>query len=402
MLAQYIPKRFATAMLKHLVAVTLLFPYFYTATNNYYCHDFTLANFFAILTMVFIITSWKLDLKHNSIFLAGLGMLLLAYNGFATYINHTYHHWYGEQINTTIAFLFFATLLMVKDSHALVDSSVIRSVIHVVVISNVLSLWFYSKHTKIMFMNDKILIDKTYSQYSWLYYHKSQYAFLLVLCVAFFVVHRKYFRNIFTYLLSQGLLLVCLYASDVYTSMAAVLLIFAGQFLDYLLKSKWWQKLIVGLAASPAFYLILKTLLELIAENRQTRTLATLGLRIPIWQAFVKLIIENPNGMVDDFFGRNKYLVLENFRTTNCHNVFLNHMFNYSIPVGGIFVLLFTLLILFSIKRNFSFLTIFIWGALLIPLSFDHSLMVAELPFLLFMVYCMFFREQKTTKKDTP
>jgi len=393
MLAQYIPKRFANAMLKHLVAVTLLFPYFYSSKNNLYYQDFTLSNFFAILTMIFIFTSWKIDLKRNGIFLAGLGMLLIAYNGFATYMNYTYHHWYGEQINTTIAFLFFATLLMVKDSHALIDSSMIRSVIHLIVISNVLSLWFYSKDMSIMFVNNKIITGISSEHYAWLYHHKSQYAFLLVLSVAFFAVHRKFFRNIFTYIISQGLLLFCLYASDVYTSIVAVLLIFAGQALDYLIKSKWWQKLIVSITVLPIFYLIFEELVARIDENRD---LLTLGHRIPIWKIFSKLILENPNGMIDATLGHNRYVIEGLFNTTNCHNVFLNHMFCYSIPVGGIYVLLFAILLLFSIKRNFSFLSLFIWSALLIPLSFDHSLMGAELPFLLFILYCMFFRTYNT------
>ncbi len=399
MFAQYIPKRFANAMLKHLVAVTLLFPYFYSSKNNLYYQDFTLSNFFAILTMIFIFTSWKIDLKRNGIFLAGLGMLLIAYNGFATYMNYTYHHWYGEQINTTIAFLFFATLLMVKDSHALVDSSVIRSVIHLIVVSCGLSLWFYKKGITMMFVNNRIMINHFDDQYSWLYHHKSQYAFLLVLSAAFFAVHKKYFRNVFTYILSQGLVLICLYVSDVYTSLAAVLLIFIGQFLDYLAKAEWWKKLIVALLTPILFYIVFEELFSRILENRD---IMTLGYRIPIWKNFYKLILDNPNGMIDAIFGQDRYPFEGYLYPNNCHNIFLNHMFRFSILVGGVFVLLFILLILFSFKRDICFLTIFIWGALLTPLFFDHSLKVAELPLFLFMVYCMFFEECNRKSKKIP
>ena len=113
MLEKYIPKRFATAMIKHVIAVTLFFPYFYAKNDNPAYADFVLANFFAILAIVFICTSWKLEFKRNAIFVTGLSILLVAYNVCATYMNVKYHHWYGEQINTTIAGIYFTMFKMI-------------------------------------------------------------------------------------------------------------------------------------------------------------------------------------------------------------------------------------------------------------------------------------------------
>ena len=403
MLSKYIPKRYAQALLKHVVAVSLFIPYIYSKTNNIMYQDFILANAFAVLAMIAILTSWKLDLKKNGIFLAGLGILLLAYNIIATYMNHNYLHWYGEQINTTIAFLFFMVLLMVKDSHALFDQTFIRSVIHMMVSCNVLAIGYrlITEQNRILFLNNYVRLDKyeVYhaQQYSWLYIHKSQYAVILILCIAFCVVYRKIFRNIFTYLLSLGILLFALYQSDVYTSMASTTLIFIGLFLDYLWKAKWWKKLIATVVLGIPGLICCANLYTMINNKRD---LLTLGGRTTIWKGSWTTIINNPNGMIDFVMGGDMFAfvidetgsIMHNY---NCHNVFLNQMFRFSIPVGVIFLTLFIVIFLCSLKRSPSFLTLGIWCALFIPLCMDYSLTCAETTLFLLIIYCIFFRDKK-------
>lgn len=403
MLTKYIPKRYAQALLKHVVAVSLFIPYIYSKTNNVWYQDFILANAFAILTMITIITSWKLEFKKNGIFLAGLGILLLAYNIVSTYMNYKYHHWYGEQINTTICFLFFMLLLMVKDSHALFDSTFLRSVIHMMVTSNVLAIGYrlITDQNRILFMNNYVRLDKyedyTSPQYCWVYMHKCQYAFILVLCIAFCVVYRKLFRNMFTYLLSLGVLLFALYLSDTYTSMAASTLIFAGLFMDYLCKAKWWKKLLTIISLGiPGLFCCVK-LYSLIASERN---ILTLGSRTLIWKAACRLISENPNGMFNYTMGADQFMF--NIRpngwlqwTFNCHNLFLNYMFRFSIPVGGIFTALIILILLIALKRKPSFLSLGIWCSLIIPLCMDYSMTCAETTIFLLLIFCIFFSNDK-------
>ena len=299
MLEKYIPKHVANALIKHVAAVTLFVPYYYAHNYNVYYQDFALATFFAAFFMITVFTSWKLVFRRNGVFACMLSILLVAYNGFAAYMNYNYHHWYGDQINTTLAFLFFIVLLIVKDSHELIDDNVIKATIHLIVASNVLSLMYRAldKYTYLMFFNTEVRqgeFPRWSKPYSWLYAHKSQYAFLLVLCVAFFVVHRKYFRNKLTYCLSQGVLLIALYFTDTYTSMAAALLIFAGQFLNYLLKAKWWLKLVSLILFPLPFITVAK---ELYAQIETDRNILTLGSRTQIWPAFVQHIQDNPNGV---------------------------------------------------------------------------------------------------------
>lgn len=399
MLSNIIPKRFASALIKHVVAVSLFIPYFYSKTGNYYYQDYILANFFAILAMIAILTSWKLDFRKNGILLAGMGILLIAYNVTATYMNYNYHHWYGEQINTTISFLFFMVLLMVKDPHALFDKSMIRSIIHMMVTTNVLAIGYrlITGQNRILFMNNLVRLDKYTDgmavQYSWLYIHKSQYALLLVLCIAFCVVYRKMFRNIVTYLMALGVLIFALYLSDSYTSIIAAALIFIGQFLDYLWKAKWWKKLITAVMIGVPGVIGCFKLYEAIGEGRE---LLTLGNRTLIWKGACNEISSNPNGILDfimgvDTFPYDIYYDGTILYTYNCHNTFLNQMFRYSILVGGIFLSFFILLSVFIIIKTPHFVSIGICGAIAISLCMDYSMLCTEYTLFLLLVFLIFF-----------
>lgn len=406
MLEKYIPKRFATAMIKHVIAVTLFFPYYtFESSKNPYYQNFILANFFAILAMVFVCTSWKLEFKRNAIFITGLSILLVAYNVCATYMNVKYHHWYGEQINTTIAFLFFIVLLLVKDIHALIDSSTIKATIHMIVTSNVLAILFrvFTGYNGLRFMNDwaQLISYPYYSheQFAWVYGHKSEYGLILVLCVAFCVVYRKHFQNIFTYVLSLGVLLVALYLSDSYAALGSSMLIFVGQFLDYLITSKWWKKIIATLTIPFPLIWVIKQFLQRLGNNRE---LTTLGARTYIWKYFSDYIRTHPNG-TSEIFGSSVYYIAEwkkkGTYTNNAHNVFLNHMLRFSIPVGGLFVALCIMIVLFSIKRNPSFTTLCIWVALFIPMTMDYALTSIELSFVIILTLFIFFIKKKRSGK---
>jgi len=401
MLEKYIPKRFATAMIKHVIAVTLFFPYFYAKNDNPAYADFVLANFFAILTIVFILTSWKLEFKRNAIFVTGLSILLVAYNVCATYMNVKYHHWYGEQINTTIAFLLFIVLLLVKDIHALIDTSTIKATIHMIVASNVLAIVFrlVAGYNKLIFMNDWVHLttypENLQEQFAWLYGHKSEYGLMLVLCVAFCVVYRKHFQNIFTYVLSLGVLFGALYLSDSYTSLGSALLIFVGQFLDYLITVKWWKKLIAAVIIPVPIAWVAKEFLERLETNRD---ILTLGGRTDIWKVFWEYIKSHPQG-TDITFGNTAYYVSKWWRTNNAHNVFLNHMLRFSFPVGGIFIALCVIIVLFAMKRNLSFTTPCIWGALFLPMMMDNALTAVPLSHVLVLTFIMFFIKPKVVRE---
>ena len=85
-------------------------------------------------------------------------------------------------------------------------------------------------------------------------------------------------------------------------------------------------------------------------------------------------------------------------QTNNCHNVFMNHMFRFSIPVGAIYIMIFLVIIFFCIKRKPCFLSLGIWLAILLSMNMDYSLFTSETPFFLFIIYCIFFRDNATKK----
>ena len=275
------------------------------------------------------------------------------------------------------------------------------------VTTNVLAIGYrlITDQNRVLIMNNYVRLDDytdkiMEQQYSWLYFHKSQYALILVLCIAFCVVYRKLFRNIYTYLLSLGVLLFALYLSDTYTSMAAVILIFIGQFFDYLCKAKWWKKLIaLTMLGIPGIIGCIK-LYEMIIKNRD---LLTLGGRTLIWKGSWEMITNHPNGISNYSMGVNQFIYFirsDGWKcwTYNCHNVFLNQMFRYSFPVGSIYVLLFLIIFLFAVIRDFSFSKIFIFLSILIPLSMDYSLTNTELLLYLTLIFVLFYKNNKVKK----
>ena len=403
MFEKYIPKRYANALLKHVVAVTLFIPYYYSKSYNIYFPDFILATFFSTLCLITICTSWKPDFRRNGILAGVLSIVLLAYNVYATHMNYHYHHWYGDQINTTLAYLFFIALLLVQDSHELVDDLLIKSMIHMIVLSNIMALCYRAldKYANLLFFNKGVSMGtfpKSEKQYSWLYSFKSEYAFLLLLCIVFFIVYKKHFHNTLTYCLSQGVLLVALYLSTTQTSMVAALIIFGTQFLDYWWKTNWKMKL-VSLAVIPLpLIFVAKELYQKIVDSRN---ILTLNSRTYIWSSFLEYIRETPGG-IGVSFGSAMFPAGENlFLTNNAHNVFLNHALRFSIPVGILYTVLLLVIVLFSFIRKPSFLTLGIWIAVFIATMMDQALNTLELSFVLFLFYCIFFRTKKKCLETT-
>ena len=271
------------------------------------------------------------------------------------------------------------------------------------VITNVLAIGYrlITEQNRILFMNNLVRRDKYVDgmapQFSWLYIHKSQYALILVLCIAFCVVYRKMFRNMLTYLLSLGVLIFALYLSDSYTSMGAAALIFVGQFLDYLRKAEWWKKLVAGVAMGVPGIIGCLKLYEMIGEKRD---ISSLGVRTLIWEKSLELISENPNGLLDFIMGADRftYAIHEKgwlHKAYNCHNIFLNHMFRFSLIVGGIFLALIILLCIFSLKRTPAVLSIGIWSAIFILWNMDYSMTCSETTLTLLLTFIIFFIPRK-------
>lgn len=397
MLELFRKKDFTQTMLKHFILISLFFPVFSSRYQSGYAPDLIFANIFALMATLGLFLQNGFNWRKNRVWLCLLA-LLACYNASAFYANFKQLNWYGSQLNITIPFLFFFALASAKTPCE--DASLLRFLLRAIVISNFIGVVIYClNYYGISFMNLQIgliPVDPAFYErrFNWIYLHKSQYAFMLVLFLALIVTYRHLFTKKWTYYASVCLMAAGLLISHTYTSMAAALLIFVGLLLDHFrirssgfkLKYLLWfvPVLLVGLG-----------LLAVIASHRN---LATLGSRLPIWRGMINVIRENPYG-TGQICGLIDYeLPGLSFAVSNCHNVFLNFMLQFSIPAGLCCIAMIGFLLLVSVKRNLSFTTLGIWAALLIPMMMDWCMLLTELPMFLLCLYFLFFSPVRNSR----
>ena len=191
-------------------------------------------------------------------------------------------------------------------------------------------------------------------RFNWIYFYKCQYSCILLLFVGFFVAHKDKFLNIIVYFLSLAVLFVCLYIAHTNTSMIGAGLIVAADLLDEFFKDHKF----------------------IIAKIR----------------AAVEKIKANPQGIGNRFvLNRDDWFHFDNFNTNNCHNIFLNEMLRYSIPVGCCYAAFFIVTAIYSLIKKFSFSRLATWLAFFLAVSMDYSIQTPELSMVMFMLYCIFF-----------
>lgn len=398
MLERYIPNRVSQTLLKHFIIVSLFFPYFISKSESVYYPDYILSVFFALL-IAFCMFQWK-DLKFRREAMTAFVLIgiLFIYDLTASYMNLKYLKWYSDEINVTISFGFFIVLLLSsKTDKQVITDKMIRFLIHSIIVSNILAMiLFIKKYYCALFMNGRVQLvpmDPSYYEvrFYWIYHHKCEYAFMLVAFIALFFVYRKLFKNVITFGMSVAFLFGCIVASHTFTSMIAAMFIIAGFCMDILIKNRDKFKKRYILYVLPVVGVLGMVMLKMLKE----RNIGNLGKRIPIWKASIAYLKTHIYGM-----GRNfgiEWIDIpelgEGAKRTNCHNLFLNQILRFSLPVGICFILLVVVIIVASILRRKSFLIVGIWVALLIPMNMDYCLMTNSLPMLLLILYCIGFRE---------
>lgn len=384
-------------LLKGFCIFMLLFPAFYSPYTDVYQSAYYGGFSWAYLCLVLYI---GIQLLHRRVvrwrswfpYLA----ILIAYNLLSLYFNYKYLHWYWEQINNTIAFLFFMVLVSGKIEPEEGKRDIIRFLLHCIVLSNLASMiYFLMGYTKLLLCNNQFVFFELpgnfyETRHYWLYSHKSEYALMLVAFTALFVCFREKFMNWITYTASILVLLVCLYLTHSWTGIAGVFLIFLGAFIDKIEFRRFqWKKqyLLVGLilllAAGGFGY-------KLFSE----RNIMSLGARPQIWTAVLGAIRHHPEGW-GMRFGESAIQVSESLLVNNGHNIFLNAMLRFSVPVGICFSILFLSVAVYSVAKARSFLAAGMWAALLILLNMDYALMSLQMALLFFVVYLVCFYKRK-------
>lgn len=383
----------------------LLFPAFYSPhTDVYqsaYYAGFSWAYFLLVLYMLLQLVWNRGKLARLHAAAAVYFGVLLFYNVLSLYFNHKYLHWYWEQINNTVAFLFMAALLgfQIRLDEGKHDN--ILFLMRCIVISNVGSIVYYLLgYTNLLICNNQFIFFELPSNFYetrhyWIYSHKSEYALMLVAFMALFTAYRKKFKNMLTFLLSMAVLLFCLYLTHSWTGIAGVFLIILGGVLDQVnwkefRPRKWhFAAAAVFLAAGGA------VAWEVLSE----RNIMTLGDRVPIWKAVWQVILDHPEGW-GMRFGTSMIQTETGLLVNNAHNVFLNQMLRFSIPVGICFILLFLGLVVYTLVKSRSFLMAGTWLALLLLLDMDYSMMSLQMALLFLIVYLVSIKKKNERLKQ--
>lgn len=377
-------------LLKIFIVLSLFFPAFYSTFNEEYKMEyyavFTAA--YGVLLLYMLYEGMKGKRKKGQGFVPVFGGVLLIYFLISLYVNYKYLHWYGEQINNTIAFLFFLFLCWYQDSLGEDGDSLVMFFLRCAVLSNLCSiLYYFMGYTSYLICNNHfyfIRLPEDYYEFRhyWIYSHKSDYALMLLVFMAAAVRFRDKFKNRITFGLSMTVLLAALFLSHSWTGFLAAGLLIAGAALDRIDWKKFrFHKIyllwLVFLAAGGG--LALKILM---AE----RNIFSLGSRTGIWAGALREIKANPMGWGLKF-GEALFDTGLGWSANNAHNVFLNAMLRFSIPVGLCFILLFVMIMIYTLKKSRSFLAVGMWLGCLMLMNMDYALLNYEMGMFLFTVY---------------
>lgn len=392
-------------MLKHFLFFALFFPMCTSSYDSPYAPDWILANVFTTLFLCTVLIQKRITWRKQSPLVYVLVALLVLYNAAALVANKMQLSWYSSQINITLSFLTFLGLICLEKDGLGETDDVIRFFLQAVILSNAIGLVpYFLDDYGIRFMNGQCWIqpmDPNYYErrYNWIYLHKSQYAFMLILFLALIVTYRRLFRNRWTYWGTIAVMAVGLVISNTMTSIFAALFIFIGMLGDRIFRKDghFQPKRLLWLIPVA---LVLAFGVYLIAQKRN---IFTLGTRTYIWKAGLSILRENPYG-VGRMAGTSTYPVPipgseSPYMVTNLHNVFLNLMLQFS-PMAGLMIIgMLAAIAGASLKRNLSFRTLGIWVALLLPMMMDWCILLTEFPLVLVGLYYIFFsprRDQKT------
>lgn len=374
-------------MFRIFIVLTFFFPMYYSDFKKHmYYIGFLWPYAFLLLGMgMVVLRHVKERWQHKNAALVFL-VLLMIYAGMSLYVNKVYHHWMWEEIHNCVAFAFMLMLLIYPKWVEELDFSLVKFLLGCITLSMVCAIVFYCMgYAGVQLHNNQIelkLVEEAVLKYrekrlSWIYYHKSQFALMQLVFMGFAHRFRTEFKDRMHYAFSQLVFLICLVLSHSWTALAAALLLVGGICLDVVInyvkqKKIAFQWKYVWMIAAVIIFVLLIAVAMLWKISRE-RNILTLGSRIPIWSASLKVIVQNPMG-VGTQFGKN-LIDATVFTTNNCHNVFLNAIFRFSIPVGCVFIMLFLGYLVYMLFRQRTWFGAGYLLSLLMVLCIDYSLL---------------------------
>lgn len=383
------------------VLLTLFFPAVYSPLSYEEGSEYfvLISCPYVILGIYLIWTVIKGKRKERNTFFLILAAFLTFYNILSLYYNIRYLHWYGEQINNTIAIALFACLIQWNGFEGEEGKRRIRFLMACIVVSNLCSILFFALgYTSFVICNNQVSLYQLPENYYefrhyWLYSHKSDYALQLVAFFALFVRFKKLIERKWLWWIGACVILAALILTHSWTAFVSVGCVTVGALLEKIDWKKFHWKLSYSLgtvAVCGAGGVLLAFLLK-------ERNLATLGSRTGIWQGALKLIGEYPMGLGKAFGVYPVEAVGMGWTTNNAHNVFLNALLRCSIPVGICYcLLLFMILIYCFVRSKKKWLTLGTLGGIFLLLNMDYSLLSYELAMLMLGLHLICIYEEKT------
>lgn len=395
-------KSISTFLLKIYIVLSLFFPAYESKVQNCYYVEIYYAHIVLAIYLVYTFVirhQWKM--KKTGLCIALL-VLIGTYNILSLYYNGRYLHWYGEQVNNTISFLFFTLLVSTDCLEEHKRSDIIVFLMKCIILSSICAVVFYwMGYSRVEILNRRFILittDECLGAYgekrlSWIYIHKSQCALMYVAFMMLFIKYKHKFKHRITFAMSMGLLLLVEYLTHSWTGLIAVGFLTGG------IACEWIKNNYKKLNIKSFLWIIPAFIGLVIIFNRQLqhflteRNLTTFGSRIPIWKTFVGIIAQNPKGIGLSFNYVSYFTGY--FNTNNAHNIFLNAMLRFSIPVGICFTIIFGIIFMQCVKYSKNIMTIFTVIGLLLLLNIDYALLNYEVSMFLFTLYLSFIHKER-------
>ena len=347
----------------------------------------------ALMLTIHILFKCRLDVHKHKYTVITIAAALIAYliTAVVNYKRYPVMYWRAEPFNILIAVAFFLSLLLIRKETEIVSESFLRFTIVAMTVHNVAAIIFRlcggSKFYMQTLTYEFVKMNEYNRTFSWLYYDASEYALILLLTMAFFMTYKGLFKNNYLYWGAQGLCILCMLLTNVSIYYAATLLLFAGQLLHHLFtKNEKLQD--YRLHSYPILiflYIMGIFLLCQTVEAFRTKALIYKG----TWE-ILQLI---PEGSYVGF-GVVSYTVPDvEAPIIQAQNIFLNHMLRHSLGTGLMYTLLIATILFTTFLKKTNIRSLCILLAILLPMILDFGLQTLHLPFVLFLMYCIFYRQ---------
>ena len=387
------PKRYAHTLIRHFILIALFFPAYYSKFQHVYYQDMTFMSILALLFCINIWCKWRLDFKKHGFSILAISTALIVYIilSILNYKKYPVVYWRTEPLSILIAFLFFFTLLIIRDEHKVISDKVICFTIIAILVHNGIGIIYRLCGGAKFYMQtlyyEATSISETNPCFSWMYYDASEYALILLLSMAFLMTYKHLFKNNYLYWGAQGLLIICMILTHTSIYYLATAILFGFNLLYHLIK-KYTVLQIYETYSYPIVLAIFGIAAYIILHK-----VGSFQEKLLIWKGTWDTLKVQPEGLFVGF----GYIPYEvpgiDVPLIQAQNTFLNHMLRHSLGTGIMFTILILILFVVTFLKKPNYRSLGILLAILIPMNMEFGLQSLHLPYVLFLMYAIFYHK---------